>query len=225
MTQSLLVAGTDTDSGKTALTLALAAYWRTYRPATSLGLMKLVQAGRGDAECYRQLFGQDGGLAIRVPLAFETPVAPPLAAAREGRPLDLGAAWQALRTLQQQQDFVLIESLGGLGSPVTEELTVAEVAAAWHLPTLLVVPVQLGAIAQGVANVALARRAGVPLQGLVLNCAQPQSGESVSEWAPSALLESLTCVPVWGTLPYLAAWRDRGALARAASELALERLR
>jgi dethiobiotin synthetase len=225
MTSSLLIAGTDTDSGKTALTLALAAYWRTYRPATSLGLMKLVQAGRGDAECYRELFGQDEGLAIRVPLAFEMPVAPPLAAAREERPLDLGAAWQALQALQRERDFVLIESLGGLGSPVTEELTVGEVAAAWHLPTLLVVPVQLGAIAQAVSNVALARQAGVPLQGLVLNCAQPQAGESGADWAPSALMESLTGVPVWGTLPYLASWRDHGALARAASELALERLR
>ena len=37
-------------------------------------------------------------------------------------------------------------------------MTVADLAAAWHLPVVLVVPVKLGCIAQAVANVALARQ-------------------------------------------------------------------
>jgi len=61
---------------------------------------------------------------------------------------------------------VLVEALGG--SPVSEEFTVADLAE-WR-PTVLVVPVKLGAIAQAVANVALARPSRVHLKGIVLNC-------------------------------------------------------
>ena len=48
--KTLLIAGTDTDVGKTVVTACLAAYCRTHRPNLSLGLMKLIQTGTGDKE-------------------------------------------------------------------------------------------------------------------------------------------------------------------------------
>ena len=55
--QTLLIAGTDTEVGKTVLTSALAAYWSQYHPQQSLGLMKFMQTGIGDEEHYQALFG------------------------------------------------------------------------------------------------------------------------------------------------------------------------
>jgi dethiobiotin synthetase len=89
---------------------------------------------------------------------------------------------------------------------------------------VLVVPVKLGAIAQAVANVALARSSGVQLQGIVLNCVQPCSEEEITSWAPIDLIESLTNVPILGTLPHLADPTDFSKLAQVASDLDLERL-
>ncbi|HBB33281.1 MAG TPA: ATP-dependent dethiobiotin synthetase BioD, partial [Cyanobacteria bacterium UBA9273] len=116
------------------------------------------------------------------------------------------------------------EGLGGLGSPVTRELTVADLARDWHLPAVLVVPVQLGAIAQAVANVALARQSGVQLQGIVLNCTQPRSDSEIADWTPIDLIQSLTNVPILGVLPYLADPTDLSKLAGVASDLDIERL-
>ncbi len=221
---ALLITGTDTETGKTILTCALAAYWQTYRPQESLGILKPIQTGTGDCELYQTLFDLSQAPDEITPLRFQAPLAPPIAAEREGRPIDLRLAWQALETLRQQRQWVLVEALGGLGSPVTRELTVADLARDWGLPVVLVVPVKLGAIAQAVANVALARSCGVDLKGIVLNCVQPRSDEEITDWTPVDLIESLTNIPVLGILPHLADATDLTKLAQVASNLDLERL-
>jgi dethiobiotin synthetase len=220
----LLITGTDTEAGKTVLTTALAAYWQKYQLSRSFGMMKLIQAGVGDRELYSQLFSLNQSLEEITPLYFEAPLAPPVAAAKEGRTVDLGIVWKALENLRSTRDWVIVEALGGLGSPVTDELTVADLAATWRLPTVLVVPVRLGAIASCVANVALARLTGVNLKGIVLNCTQPRSQAEIADWTPIDLIESLTNTPVLGCLPYLENPTDMDKLALVASDLDIERL-
>lgn len=221
---ALLIAGTDTDAGKTVLTSALAAYWQAYCRSRSLGMLKPVQAGTGDRELYSRLFSLQQTLEEINPLFFQTPLAPPLAAEQEGRKIELELAWQAFEQLRQQRDWVLVEALGGLGSPVTHEITVADLAWDWRLPTVLVVPVRLGAISQAVANVALARQCHVHLKGIVLNCVQPCEPDAIANWAPHRLIQTLTNVPVLGCLPHLNDPTDLDKLVRVAADLDLERL-
>jgi dethiobiotin synthetase len=220
----LLITGTDTEAGKTVLTTALAAYWQKYYPQRSWGIMKPIQSGIGDRELYQNLFALEQSAEEITPLYFQAPLAPPIAAARENRQVDLALVWQTLSKLRSQRDFLLVEALGGLGSPVTEELTVADLAAEWRLPTVLVVPVRLGAIASAVANVALARQSRVHLVGIVLNCVQPRSDAEIADWTPPELIQSLTNTPVLGCLPYLENPTDLEKLAQIASDLDLETL-
>jgi dethiobiotin synthetase len=221
---ALLITGTDTEVGKTVLTTALAAYWQKYQQAKTFGMMKLIQAGVGDRELYTQLFSLEQSPQEVTPLYFDAPLAPPIAAAKEGRQVDLRIVWQALQALQSKKDWVLLEALGGLGSPVTDELTVADLAYSWRLPTVLVVPVKLGAIAQAVANVALARQSRISLKGIILNCIQPVSETQIADWTPVNLIQSLTNTPVLGCLPYLENPTDLDKLTQVASDLELERL-
>ncbi|MBH8563786.1 ATP-dependent dethiobiotin synthetase BioD [Nostoc sp. CENA67] len=221
---TLLITATDTDAGKTVLTTALAAYWQKYFPQRSWGIMKPIQSGIGDREWYQNLFTLEQSAQEITPLYFQAPLAPPLAAVQENRQVDLAVVWQVLSELRSRRDFLLVEALGGLGSPVTEELTVADLAAEWRLPTVLVVPVRLGAIAQAVANVALARQTRVNLKGIVLNCVQPRSDAQIADWTPPDLVQSLTNTPVLGCLPYLENRTDLDKLAQVASNLDLERL-
>lgn len=222
--KALLIVGTDTDVGKTVLATALAAYWQVYYPDKRLGLMKLLQAGPGDRERYQQLFGANPLISLVTPLSLQAPLAPPIAAEQAGQQIDLAPIWQAFSNLVQQQDFVLVEALGGLGSPVTWELTVADLAGDWRLAAVLVVPVRLGAIGQAVANVALARQCGVQLQGIVLSCVEPVTPQQLHDWAAIELIQSLTRVPVLGTLPHLTDLNDLEKLAQVAANLALEQL-
>lgn len=220
----LLITGTDTEVGKTILTTALAAYWQKYQLSRTFGIMKLIQAGTGDRQFYTQTFCLNQSPEEITPLYFDAPLAPPIAAAKEGRTVDLGIVWKALENLRSKRDWVLVEALGGLGSPVTNELTVADLAKSWRLPTVLVVPVKLGAIASTVANVALARLTGFNLKGIVLNCVQPRSEAEIADLTPINLIESLTNTPVLGCLPYLENLTDLDKLAKVASDLDLERI-
>ncbi|MBP0021585.1 MAG: ATP-dependent dethiobiotin synthetase BioD [Cyanobacteria bacterium SBLK] len=222
--QNLLIVGTDTDVGKTVVTTALVAYWHAYRSPDALALMKLLQTGEGDGELYRELFEFPQPPETLVPVKFNTPVAPPVAAEREGMAIDLGKIWQTYQTLQQTYPFVFVEALGGLGSPVTHELTVADIAAQWCLNAVLVVPVKLGAIAQTVANVALSRQVKLNLKGIILNCCQPVTEEQLKDWTPVDLIQSLTHLPILGTIPYLANPKEKSKLVQIASNLDLERI-
>jgi dethiobiotin synthetase len=220
----LLITGTDTDVGKTIVTTAIAAYWLKHYSPDSLGLMKPVQSGMGDFETYTRLFDLNQSADSITPQRFAAPLAPPLAAAQEGKSIDLTVVWQHLSQLLAERRFVLVEALGGLGSPVTDEWTIADLAAAWHLPIVLVVPVKLGAIAQAVANTALARQYQLTVKGIVLNCTEPLTPEDQQNWAPIELIERLTQLPVLGTMPYLAQTDEPTALATAASGLNLAAL-
>lgn len=223
---ALMIAGTDTDAGKTVLTAALTAYWQQYCKTRSLALMKPFQSGVGDREFYTELFPEllSGSQTPEQlnPVAFSAPLAPPIAAALEGKPVAVEPAWRVFQGLTQSHDFVLVEGLGGLGSPVTFETTVADLAADWRLPIVLVVPVKLGAIGQAVANCALAQRSGLTVVGIVRSCAQTCGQDDLENWANEALIERLTGVPVLGTLPFLLDIRDKNALIHAASDLDLE---
>lgn len=225
---TLLIAGTDTDVGKTFVTIALAVYWQKYRLNKDINLQnilsifKLMQTGVGDVELYNRLFANAKEIEIVTPLRFEAPLAPPIAAAKEGRLIELGKVWQDFTVVQKKSDLVLLESLGGLGSPVTDELTVGNIAADWRLPTVLVVPVRLGAIAHTVANVALARSLKIDLKGIILNCSQPEAEERIDDLTPIDMIQSLTQVPVIGTLPYTKDWENSDRIAQIVANWDLE---
>ncbi len=226
----LLIVGSDTGVGKTVLTAALAAYWLTYRetpqttPSTSLGIYKPLQSGKGDREFYKQTFPLSQTLAEITPLYFETPIAPAIAAYKEGKEIDLALIWQHFQKLQQQKECLLVESLGGLGSPITDEYIVADLARDWALETILVVPVRLGAISQAIANAALANLQKVKLKGIILSCSQVYSPEEIEQLAPPQMISRLASIPILGVLPYVNDLSNIAQLAVAASELDIEKI-
>ncbi|HIK37740.1 MAG: dethiobiotin synthase [Geminocystis sp.] len=197
--KSLLIAGTDTDAGKTIITTALRCYYQQFEPHRATGILKLVQTGEvGDEEFYKQFFPD-----VVVPLRYAAPLAPPIAAMREGKRVDLSVVEKSFRDLQSRYELLLVEGLGGLGSPVTEQWTVADIASRWGLDTIVVVPIKLGAIAHTVANVALARQCGVSLRGIIFNSTRPCQPEDIQNWTPRQLIESLTSIPVIGYFPFV----------------------
>lgn len=220
---ALLIAGTDAGVGKTLLTVVLAAYWQRYCSARSLGVFHPVQCG-SQRELYTDWFSLDQTPEEINPLHFQAPLVPPIAADRQGGRVKLKTLWQTFEHLTQQREFVLMDSWGGFGSPMTREATLADLAWDWRLPAVLVVPVEPGAIAQAVANVALAKHSRVNLKGIILNCKRPCHKHEVEDWAEIDLLQGLTNKPVLGCLPYLENPLDVNKLVQVASGLNLERL-
>lgn len=208
------------------VTTALWSYGHHYVQQEQWGVFKPMQSGTavepGDRQHYCTTLPLSQTPEEICPLSFAVPLAPPMAALLEERDIDLAPVWHTYQQLQQRFDRLLVEGIGGLGSPITWEWTVADLAAAWRLPIVLVATVRLGAIAQIVANVALARQYKLELRGLILNCVTPCSDADIQQWTPPHFLSQLTQVPVLGVLPYGS--HSPAALAAIVAEWPLELL-
>lgn len=228
MQKTILITGTSAGVGKTVVTMAIAAYAQEFCRHQPLTILKPVDIKQGNA---------DGGdrhhyqRILSLPLSetpsqicLESSFDPPIATEQAGLVINLAEIWRHYQTAVQSHDLVLIEAVGGLGTPLTSETTVADLAWDWRLPTVLVVPVQPGAIGQAIAHVALARQCRVHLKGIVLNCLRPVAPDDENHFAPPGLLQSLTQVPVLGRIPYLEEVGDRSKLAHTASNLDIERI-
>ena len=81
------------------------------------------------------------------PWRFAEPLSPDMAAAREGRRIDLDAVVEFCRDAEGgDQDVLLIEGVGGVMAPLTASESVLDWMAALNVQTLLVVGSYLGTI-------------------------------------------------------------------------------
>lgn len=213
----IAVVGTGTGIGKTHATLALLRAL-VARGERALGLKPIesgfdeLAPGASDGE---QLARASSAAALSdPPVRLGAPLTPWLAAEREGVELDLGAC---VRWVQAQSaDHVLVETAGGLLSPLTERATNLELVRAIAPDALLLVaPDRLGVLHEVAAcRLALERAAELPRASVVLEL--PERSDA-STGTNARLLERLGHGPVLGTLPRGAP--DDATVQRAASTI------
>lgn len=203
----VFVTGTDTEIGKTAVSLGLMAALK--RSGLSVLGMKPVasgceQTGEGlrnaDAEQLRAL----GSTAVAYPdvnpYAFEPPIAPHLAASRAAVDIDLQRIRDAYRRLAGAADQVVVEGVGGWRVPLGPDLLLGDLPASLDLPVLLVVGVRLGCLNHALMSAESILAAGRPLLGWVANridASMPAADETIG-----ALGERLAA-PCLGVVPWL----------------------
>lgn len=166
------VTGTDTGVGKTVVSCALI---RALRSAgTNVGAMKPIETGVGeagplDAMKLREAAGGTDDLADVCPQQFALPAAPTVAAAAEGREVDLHAVRHAFATLASCRDLVVVEGAGGLLVPVGAGATMADLAGEMRLPLVLVARAALGTINHTRLTLEVAGLRNLPLAGVVIS--------------------------------------------------------
>jgi len=176
--RGLFVTGTDTGVGKThvaaMIVRALAADGcrvGVYKPAAS-GCRR--EAGRlvaDDAVALWEAAGRTGTLEQVCPQCFEAPLAPHLATRAEGREIDAKLLRRGLDYWRDGSDLVVVEGAGGLMSPLSDEDYVADLAADFELPLVVVARNALGTINQALQTLIAAATFGDGLEvaGIVLN--------------------------------------------------------
>jgi dethiobiotin synthetase len=185
--------GTDTGVGKTFVTALLA---RALRRAglDTIALKPICSGDRGDAEILRAACDSELELDEVNPLWFQTPVAPYLAARREGRAASLPALESWFCSISKGRQSVLVEGAGGWLVPVAENLLIADLAAALGLPVIVVVADRLGCINHTLLTIESIRSRGLECRGIILNSPVNESGGPALK--NRSLLEEFTDVPV-----------------------------
>jgi dethiobiotin synthetase len=216
-TKGLFVTATDTGVGKTYLTSLIAR--SLPRDQVRVGAYKPVCSGAeisAEGGCYwsdiKKLTDAIGGDVdpLRVcPQRLKAPLAPPVAARIERVSLDFAAMKTAADWWLGRVDVLLIEGVGGLLCPLTEDKTIADLAVALGYPLVVVARAGLGTINHTLLTIEAARHRGLQVAGVVLNEAEPLeqttgNGENAAEIARRAN------VPVLGTVRYGSQFADTG---------------
>jgi len=206
----ILITGTDTGVGKTLICGYLAA-WLRARGMRAI-TQKWVQTGCSGRSEDLQVHLRLGGwpeeeletlLADLCPYCFPLPASPHLAAAREGVHVEPERIERAYTKLCSRFEIVLVEGVGGLLVPLTEDMVVADLAARLGLSALVVVRNRLGCINHALLTVEGLRSRGIPPLGLVFNRVDGSGNEELRR-DNLRIIALLSGVEILGELPHLA---------------------
>ncbi len=104
------------------------------------------------------------------PFRFGAALSPDMAARREGRSIDFGELVDYSRgVLAGPEDHKLIEGIGGVMVPLTDEHTVLDWIAALDIPAVVVVGSYLGTISHTLTAVAALETNGVEIAEVVIS--------------------------------------------------------
>ncbi|RUO65315.1 dethiobiotin synthetase [Pseudidiomarina planktonica] len=206
--KTYFITGTDTDAGKTVAAVALLQAFAKTGLRTCA--MKPIAAG---CEQHSEGLRNSDALLLQAaasvpmtyqqvnPIALVEPIAPHIAAAIAGKPIqvaDLVAAWSALQQLPA--DLLLVEGAGGWELPLSANQTMPEFVKQTADGVILVVGLKLGCLNHAMLTVQAIRAAGVPLVGWVGNQCLPQKMPYQAENID--YLRAKIDAPWLGTLPY-----------------------
>jgi dethiobiotin synthetase len=208
MGTGIFIAGTDTGVGKTLVACGLAALLR--ESGYKVGVMKPAETGCDekdgklfpqDALYLKEASGSAEPLERICPYRLRAPLAPSVAAEREGTKIDINFLAGLYREISSAHDVTIVEGAGGLLVPILSHYTYADLAKLLKLPILVVAANRLGAINHLLLTLEHASCRGLRVLGYVLN--QVASESSLATETNRDALLSLTAVPCVGEIPYI----------------------
>jgi dethiobiotin synthetase len=200
------VTGTDTGVGKTVVGQALVRALRAH--GVNVGVLKPIETGVGaagplDAMALRDAAGVSDSLDDVCPQRFALPAAPTVAAAAEGRRVDLDAVDRAFTRIAECHAFVVVEGAGGLLVPAAEGVSMGDLAARLSLPVIVVARAALGTINHTLLTLEAAAARELDVLGVVISHAD--GALSPPDRANLGALRGALGARVIGEIPPLAA--------------------
>lgn len=205
--RGIFVTGTDTEVGKTFASTVLIAALRArglrvfpYKPVAAGATRVGERWVNEDTQALVAAAGLDEASAGAVtPVLLREPMAPHIAARREGVAIDVRALHAGLLRGAVGSDFCVVEGVGGFCVPLDDEHDTVDLARDLGLPVVLVVGMRLGCLNHALLTAQAIAAAGLPLAGWIANELHPAMNgldENV------ATLERRLRAPLLGRLPW-----------------------
>ena len=180
--RSIIVIGTDTGVGKTTVAAALARSIRYM--GVNVGVIKPFAASEKrysnkyrseDAAILAKAAGVDDEDNEINPFFYRMPTSPYLAAciARETA-IAIPKALSSIQKVAAKHELLIIEGIGGLMVPLTENETFADLAKAVGAPIILVARCKAGVLNHILLTLHVSRSHGLRIAGVVLNLFPPR---------------------------------------------------
>jgi len=173
--RGLFVTGTDTDVGKTYVSSIILRELidaghtvGVSKPACSGAVMEAGGTRWPDLDQLAEAAGLSSVDRI-CQQKFKAPLAPPVAARLEGQQPNLSAMQENLLAWKSRADIVVVEGVGGLLCPLTNQDSVADFAAWTGFPLLIVARLGLGTINHTLLTIEAAKLRNLTIAGIILN--------------------------------------------------------
>ncbi|WP_261815506.1 dethiobiotin synthase [Vibrio gallicus] len=180
MNQTIFIAGTDTDVGKTVVSRALLQAFNGrgistigYKPVAA-GAEPTEQGLRNSDALYLQQAASTKLDYKQVnPVVLTAPASPHIAAKLDATVIDCEVLSKQLAHHQQAADLVLVEGAGGWYVPISDEDFLSSWVVTEKLPVVLVVGVKLGCLNHAMLTAQAIKNDGLQLIGWVANRVNP----------------------------------------------------
>ncbi len=181
MTTAFFVTGTDTEIGKTHVACLLLKQYAA-QGLKVIG-MKPIAAGcelvndewvNDDVQRLIAASNVKAPIDLINPYRFKEPIAPHLAAENAGVTIQIETILDAFQQLSAMADVVIVEGAGGFLVPLNKNDSMADLAMALGVPTILVVGMRLGCINHSLLTVEAIKARGLALHGWVANHIDPE---------------------------------------------------
>lgn len=222
--RGFFVTGTDTGIGKTVIACALVRAF--VARGERVAVMKPIASGA--ARTPQGLRNEDA-LALmeasRLPLrysqvnpyCFEPAISPHIAADDVKIKIDINMIIAGFEALKAESDRVVVEGAGGWLAPIGRGETMADLARALAVPTLMVVGLRLGCLNHAQLTRLGVEARGVPFAGWIANCLEPAMARQAENLAT---LEERLGEPPLAIVPFVPASLASLTLEGAAARLA-----
>jgi dethiobiotin synthetase len=205
--KGLFITGTDTGVGKTLVAAGLARCLkdRGVRP----GVLKPAETGcsmrRGkriprDGSFLKYMAGATEPIDEIVPYRLAAPLAPQVAAEKEGVRIQIQRIHRIFRRISSRHDCTLVEGAGGILVPVTRKYSMVNLIEQFNLPVLLVSRIGLGTLNHTLLTLYYLAQRGIPVVGIVLN--NPDGQRDPAARSNPSVLEQWSPTPILGNIPH-----------------------
>lgn len=207
LSSGYFVTGTDTDVGKTCISLGLVE--KLKQSGKSVGVMKPISAGcenteaglrNSDAVMLQEVSNVELSYETINPYAFEPPIAPHIAAREVNTRVDMETIIKHFHTIQSQSESVITEGAGGWMVPLNDFQTMADLAAQMALPVIVVVGMRLGCLSHALLTIQAIQKSKLPVAGWVANHIDPDMSRPQENI--QTLIEMIDA-PLLGEVPFL----------------------
>lgn len=161
MSKRFVIAGTDTDAGKTVFSAALmlglasAHYWKPLQSGVSEGV---------DTKTVQTLTGLPKERFFPEAYIFSEPLSPHHAAEIDGVEIDMGRL--SAEAIPAADGPLIIEGAGGLMVPVTRKNLQINLYQKWQIPVVLAAQTGLGTINHTLLSVEALKARHIPIHGI-----------------------------------------------------------
>ncbi len=204
--KSLFITGTDTDVGKTYVTAGLAVTLR--KMGIDVGIMKPFAAGTSQKKGFKSEDVEILSKAAQVsdpehlvnPQFFDMAASPYTASKSLKIKIKVNTVLSNFKKLSKLHSMLLVEGMGGIMTPILKNYFVTNLIKEMKLPTVIVTRTKVGTVNHTIMTCKMCEKYKIPIKGIIINNFD-SDGYQVKTLKRD--LESLTGVPILGTIPYI----------------------